>query len=194
MQAGVSWPNAMAIDDYVGLLWRKYRKRFLTNRDRTKIPPSLLQRFAGQGLRLLVATEPYCDDSAQFIPVVWRLALELDDVEVRVLRQSEHPDLAGRYLADAGHPAIPVFILLNERGDELGALIERPQRATAEMTDETRRFQDAHPELPGIRRTLDRMPEETRAQLKQHIASWREGQQERWANYLLEDLAEIASE
>ncbi len=186
------WPLALPIDTYVGQLWRKHRKRFMQNLDRTTIPPSIRERFAGMTLHLLVLTEPYCEDSTQLVPVVWRLAQEVDGLELRLLRQSEQPELAVRFLADAGHPAIPVFILLDDQLDELGALVERPPRVTAEMIAETRRFQDAHPDLRGIRRSYDRMPEETRAVVKQHIAGWRDTQHELWTCCLLDDLAAIA--
>lgn len=188
------WSVATPIDDYVAQLWRKHRKRFTQNLERTIIPASLHDRFTGQSLRLLVLTEPYCEDSTQLVPVVWRLAQEVDDLELRVLRPSEHQDLAARYPTDAGHPAIPVFILLNDQDEELATVIERPRRATAEMAAETRRFQDAHPDLPGIRRTFERMPEETQTHVKRHIADWRASQHERWAGYVLEDLARIVTE
>ncbi len=181
----------MTIDTYAAQLWRKYRKRFTQNLNRSTIPPSMLERFAAQPLRMLILTEPYCDDSAQFVPVVWKLEQDIANLDVRILRQSEHPDLADRYLADAGHPAIPTFILMNDRFNELGALIERPRRVTADMIDETRRFQEANPTLPGIRRNVDRMPDETQAQLKQHIATWRDSQHDLWAGYLLEDLLAV---
>ncbi len=122
----------------------------------------------------------------------WRLAQEVAGVELRVLRASEHRGLADRYLAANGYPAIPVFVVLDEDLRELGALVERPTRATAEMAAEARRFQAQHAELPGIRRTVERMPEETRAMLKRHIEGWRDGQHDRWTRYLLEDLAAIA--
>ena len=186
------WPEAMPIDAYVALLWRKHRERFARNRERTVVPDDLRDRFGGRPRRLLVLTEPYCEDSAQLVPIVWRLAQEMQDVELRVLRPSEHPDLADRYPTAGGYPAIPVFVVLDRDGHELGALVERPARVTAEMAAETRRFQREHAELPGIRRTLERMPDDTRAAVKQHIAAWRDGQHDRWARYLLEDLAAIA--
>ena len=59
------------------------------------------------------------------------------------------------------------------------------------MAAETRRFQKEHANLAGVNRTLERMPEETKAMLKQHIAAWRDGEHDRWARYLFEDLAAI---
>jgi hypothetical protein len=187
------WHAARTIDEYVGQMWRKNRTRFTRNRDGTLVDDTARALFSGRPFRALVLTEHYCEDSLQLVPVLWRLTEELPNVELRVLRQHEHPDLASRYLTPAGYPAIPVFIVLDERLSELGALIERPARMTAELTAEARRFQQAHPELLGINRTLDRMPDETRDALKRHIAAWRVGQHDRWAEFLLEDLAAMVA-
>ena len=185
------WERALTIDDYVGQMWRKNRKVFTRNRDNAIIDTAIRARFATRPLRMLVLTEPYCDDSAQLVPVVWRLTDEVDKVALRILRQHEHPDLASRYQVD-GHPAIPVFLLLDEQLEEIGALIERPARMTTDLISEIRRFQQAHPDLPGVTRMLERMPEETRGAVKQHLASWRDEQLPRWAGYLLDDLATLA--
>jgi hypothetical protein len=48
-----------------------------------------------------------------------------------------------------GHPAIPVFVVLDADLRELGALVERPARTTAEMVAETRRFQQDRADLAG---------------------------------------------
>jgi hypothetical protein len=184
------WDEALSLDSYVGQMWRKNRKLFARNRERTVIDPAMRKRFAEHPVRIMVLTEHYCEDSLQLVPIIWRLADDLDNVDVRILRQHQYPELAARYLTN-GHPAIPVFIVLNGDGRELGALIERPSRVTHEITEEIRHFQQTHPELPGIQRTLDRMPEETRATAKQHIVNWRDDQSARWAGHLLEDLADI---
>ena len=185
------WAAAMPIEAYVAQLWRKHRARFARNRERTTVPDDLRARFRARPLRLLVLTDPWCEDSAQLVPIVWRLAQEIEGVDLRVLRASEHGDLVGRYPTARGHPAIPIFVVLDSDLCELGALVERPARATAEMAAETRRFQQEHGDLAGVRRTLERMPEETRAMLKRYSDGWRDAQHERWTRYLLEDLAAI---
>jgi len=186
------WNSALTIDDYVGQMWRKKRKQFARNRDRTIIDDALRERFAAQPLRILIITEHYCEDSMQLVPVIWKQSDELEQAEVRVLRQHQHPELSAHYLT-AGHPAIPVFILLYEQMREIGALVERPARVTRNITDEIRRFQQEHPDLPGIQRMLDRMPDETRTAVKAHIAAWREAQHDHWVGYLLDDLSDLAA-
>lgn len=185
------WNAAIGIDDYVGQLWRKHRKLFTQYRDQTTIPPEVVAKMGGHRLPILVLTEPYCEDSTQLVPILWKLAHQIDSVELRILRQNEHPDLAPHFLTPSGHSAIPVFIVLGEDGHDRGALVERPPRVTEEIVSEIRNVQETHPDLPGVRRTLDRMPEDTRAYVKQHIAWWRVDQHERWTRYLLEDIAAL---
>lgn len=187
------WDSAMTIDHYVGQMWRKNRARFLRNRDRTPVSNDALGQFAEHKLRIIVLTEHYCDDSAQLLPMLWRLADTVSDLDIRILRQHEHPAIANRYTTKGGYPAIPVFIVLDAQLRMHGALIERPAHVSAELEAETRRFQRAHTELPGINRTLERMPEATRTALKHHIERWREARHERWASYLFEELATLAA-
>lgn len=187
------WDSALTVEDYVGQMWRKNRKQFACNRERTVIDATTRTRFPARPLRILVIAEHYCEDSMQFVPVVWKLSDELEQVDTRVLRQHQHPELSARYLT-AGHPAIPVFILVDAQFREIDALVERPVRVTVEMAAEIRRFQQAHPDLPGIQRALDRMPDETRAAVKQHIATWREGEFDRWTGYLLDDLVTLTAD
>jgi hypothetical protein len=192
VNAADAWVAGESIDGYVAQLWRKHRRRFAVQRERTIIPEELAERLQGRELRILVVTEPYCEDSSQFVPVVWKLSQSITDMELRILRQSAQPGFAARYLAPAGHPAIPVFVLLDQQLKELGALIERPSRVTADMAAAMRGFQREHSELPGITRTLERMPEETQIALKQHLSLWRDTQHLCWTQYLLEDLVALA--
>ncbi|GBD17100.1 hypothetical protein HRbin26_02014 [bacterium HR26] len=188
--AAERWEQAMTPDEYIGQMAQN-RERFESNIARTKIMPGDWAAFGREPLHILVLTEDWCGDSTQFVPMVIKLAQQIPTVEVRILRRDEHRDLADRYRRKDGYQAIPVFIVLDSEMQELGALIERPERATAEIMEEQKRFLAAHPELPGGNRAFDRMPEETRQALKQHIGAWRDEQFDRWTRYLMEDLAEI---
>lgn len=190
-QAAERYAEAMTIDEYMAQMERN-RERFSRNIENARITDEERAVFSQAPLRILVITEDWCGDSAQFVPVLVRLAREVPNVELRVLRRDLNREFAAQYPRHDGYNAIPIFILLDGELNELGALVERPARATEEIAQETRRFQRAHPELPGITRNVDRMPDETRAAIKANIAEWREGYHDRWARYLLEDLAAIA--
>lgn len=188
--AAERWERAMTPEAYIEQMTTN-RERFVENIARTRILPGDWAAFGREPVRILVLTEDWCGDSAQFVPMVIRLAQLVPTVEVRILRRDEHRDLADQYRRKDGYQAIPVFIVLDGELQERGALIERPERATAEMAAEQRRFVQAHPELPGGNRAFINMPEETRQAVKQHISAWRDEQFDRWTRYLFEDLAEI---
>lgn len=184
------WDEAMTPDEYMSQMTQN-REAFEANIARTRIMPGDWAAFGHEPLRILVLTEDWCGDSVQFVPMVIALSQQIPTVEVRILRRDQHTDLADHYRRKDGYQAIPVFIVLDSEMQERGALIERPERATAEIIEERNRFLAAHPELPGANRAFERMPEETRQAVKQHIAAWRDAQFERWTRYLMEDLAEI---
>ncbi|HET9015137.1 MAG TPA: thioredoxin family protein [Thermomicrobiaceae bacterium] len=184
------YAGAMTVDEYVAQM-RDNRDRFIENIDATQLSPADRARFGEAPLRVLVLTEDWCGDSAQFVPVVARLEREVPTVELRILRRDPNHDLNEQFPRKDGYLAIPVFILLDEQLNVIGSLVERPARASDEMAAETRRFQKEHPELPGVTRSFDRMPEETRAEIKANMARWRAGQQEPFARFMLDELGEI---
>jgi hypothetical protein len=188
--AAERWDQAMTAEAYLAQMTQN-RDAFEANIERTRIMPGDWAAFGHEPVHLLILTEEWCGDSLQFVPMVIALARQVPTVEVRILRRDLHRDLADRYRRKDGYQAIPVFVVLDSEMQELGALIERPERATAEMVEEQKRFLAAHPELPGATRAFQQMPEETRQAVKQHLAAWREEQFDRWTRYLFEDLAEI---
>lgn len=193
MQAAELFATAMTIDEYLSRM-RERREQFIENIERTKVTPEQRERFSRaplQGFRVLVFTEDWCGDSAQFVPMLVKLAREVPGIEVRVARRDENRELAERYPRHDGYHAIPIFVFFDAEMRELGALVERPRRAAEEIAAETRRFQQANPDLPGINRNIDRMPDETRAAVKANIARWRGGQHDRWTPYMFDEIAEI---
>ncbi|MGA7670243.1 MAG: thioredoxin family protein, partial [Nitrolancea sp.] len=138
-----------------------------------------------------ILTEEWCIDSTQFVPPLTKLSREVPDLQIRVLRRDENKDLATNYRRKDDYQAIPVFIFFDENMRELDFLIERPVKVSEEMAAETRRFQQEHPELPGVTRNYDRMPDETKAAVKANSQQWRRGQQDRFARYFLDEVTEI---
>lgn len=183
------YAQAIAMDEYVGTMERN-RQRFLENIEATELSVGDRLRFGKEPLHFLVITENWCNDSAQFVPPLVKLARELDNVEVRFLRRDEHPDFAAQYPRKDGYHAIPIILTLDAELQVIGVLVERPARVAAEFAAETRRFQQANPELPGINRMIDKMPEETRAAVKANNNNWRWDYQERFTRYLFDELAE----
>lgn len=190
MQAAERFHEGMTIDEYLSRM-QENRERFTQNIERTTITEAERAVLSGEPLRILIFTEDWCQDSVQFVPMVAKLEQEVPDIEVRVLSRDEHLDLVSQYRTKDGRQAIPTFVFFDGDMREIGVLVERPAAATVEIAAETRQFLKTHPELPGINRTVDRMPDETRRAVKAHNREWRVDKQERWTRHLFDELVKI---
>jgi thiol-disulfide isomerase/thioredoxin len=190
MLAAERFQQAMSIEQYFEQMTQN-KETVLANFERAEITEQDRTFFSAQPLNVLILTEEWCIDSMQFVPALARLASEVPGIDVRVLRRDTNKDLATNYRRKDGYQAIPVFIFFDRDMREIGSLVERPVKVSEEMADETQRFQKLHPELPGITRNYDHMPEETRAAVKANSQKWRRGQQDRFARYFLDEVTTI---
>ncbi|MFN2317419.1 MAG: thioredoxin family protein [Gemmatimonadales bacterium] len=76
--------------------------------------------------RWLVLAEDWCNDAVSVVPVLARLADEVDGIDLRILRRDEHPAVMDEYLSEGGARAIPIVIVLDELCEELGHWGSRP--------------------------------------------------------------------
>ncbi len=192
MRAADYWDGALTVEEYLAQMTQR-RGQFDERIAATEITPAWRAAFGRTPLRFLVLTEDYCGDSAQFIPPLIRLSRELGTVEIRILLRNSHQDLAAGYLRKDGYQPIPVIIVLDAEGNELGAIIERPLRMYDEMAAETRRFAHDNPQLEGVNRTYQQMPPETRAAVIENMERYRDSRSATYIEWLFEDLAAIAS-
>jgi len=192
MTASELWDSAMEVDEYVRSMAIN-REVFAERIETTVLTDEQRFAFENDPIRILVLTEDFCGDSAQFIPPVARLSRESPDVDLRVLRRDERREFAASYVRKDGYQAIPVFIVLDRDGNERGYVIERPQVAYDDMAAETRRFAAAHPELEGANRTYDRMPAGTKAAVRENIERFRQERTVEWTTALFEELKQAAT-
>jgi thiol-disulfide isomerase/thioredoxin len=80
-------------------------------------------------LNILVITEPWCGDSTAIIPVIEKLFADTN-VEIRMVHRDENPELMDRFLTN-GARAIPVFIMLDKKGNYISRFGSRPSKAKA---------------------------------------------------------------
>lgn len=191
-RAASYWAVAMEATDYLNQMTQN-RERFDRRIKAFEISDADHAAFGRVPLRILVLTEDFCGDSAQFIPPLIRIARELDNVDIRLLLRDQHRDLASGYVRKDGYQAIPVLILLDEDGEEIGYIVERPARVNDELAVETRRFAKENPQLEGANRSYDKMPPETKVAVRENADRFRESNQERWSRWLVEDLAELVA-
>jgi hypothetical protein len=101
-------------------------------------------------LRLVVLAEDWCGDATNTVPVIAKWAEQTPNVEMRILRRDEHPEVMDRYLTNDTARSIPVVIVLTEAMGELGWWGPRPkalQQWTMEQRAAGREKKELYPEI-----------------------------------------------
>lgn len=96
------------------------------------VDPELLTRASqlpGR-LHLLVLAEDWCGDASNTLPVLALLANSLNNIELRVLKRDEEPELTQAHLTE-GKKSIPVVMLLDEDFEEVAWWGPRPAELQA---------------------------------------------------------------
>ncbi|PYF76014.1 thioredoxin family protein [Pedobacter nutrimenti] len=86
---------------------------------------SILEKITGS-YRLLVISEGWCGDAAQIVPLFHKMELVAPErFSLRFVLRDEHLDLIDAHLTGGGR-AIPVLLILNEKGEVLAKWGPRP--------------------------------------------------------------------
>jgi hypothetical protein len=120
------WAQALPFDQFVDdavvnqELWRGIHRQ-------ARLPAWALEQAQAQApRRWLVIAEDWCNDAVSVVPVLARLAEEVDGIDLRILRRDEHPAVMDEYLGEDGVRAIPIVIVLDALCEELGHWGSRP--------------------------------------------------------------------
>ncbi len=120
------WQQALPFNQFVAeatvnqALWEGIHRQ-------ARLPVWALEQARAQApRRWLVLAEDWCNDAVSVVPVLARLAEEVDGIELRILRRDEHPAVMDEYLGENGARAIPIVIVLDDRCEELGHWGSRP--------------------------------------------------------------------
>lgn len=105
----------------------------------------------GRNFRIVVIAEDWCGDATNTVPVIVKWAEQSPNVELKVLRRDEHPEVMDRYLTGTAR-AIPVVIVLTEEMDELGWWGPRPVELQNWVTGERAIGRDKKSLYPEVRR------------------------------------------
>lgn len=117
-----------------------------------RTPDWAIRRAAalGRGFRLVAIAEDWCGDASSTVPVVARWADSVANVEVRILRRDENPELMDAYLT-SGSRSIPIVIVLTREMEEVGRWGPRPSALQA-LVMEQRTSRGAAEYYPELRR------------------------------------------
>jgi len=89
-----------------------------------------------QNLRVLVLTEDWCGDAMLNIPILLRIG-EKSNMEIRMLLRDDNLELMDQYLTNGTSRSIPIFIFLDEDGNEVAKWGPRAKKIQ-DVTDEAR--------------------------------------------------------
>lgn len=114
--------------------------------DLSHAPEDLVEEAKAKGPRhVLVIAEDWCGDASSTVPALVKFAEAVPDLDVRIIKRDEHPQVMDRYLTN-GAKAIPVVIVLDVDFRETGWWGPRP----AELQEWVQQHRDS---LPTIERT-----------------------------------------
>lgn len=134
-----SWNDALSWAAYLETIADK-REVWLANLRRAKVGEAEAARLAALPgpRRVLVLTEDWCGDAARSVPAL-AVALEASPlVEARYLPLDAHPEALGGALLTHGGRAIPMALVADEHGRELGAWGPRPAPLQALLRERLR--------------------------------------------------------
>lgn len=78
----------------------------------------LFKQIAEKKIRVIVLTEDWCGDAMLNIPILMRIA-EQAQMDVRMLYRDQNLELMDQYLTNGTSRSIPIFIFIDEDGNEL---------------------------------------------------------------------------
>lgn len=78
---------------------------------------SLLKQGKDKGWKAVVLTADWCGDAMLCVPIVKRMC-EAANLDMRFLIRDENLELMDQYLTNGTSRAIPIFIFMNEQGEE----------------------------------------------------------------------------
>lgn len=112
--------KGMSVDDYINAMTRNkdgmvsiYEKFSLTEEDRNK-----LEALIPKKLRAIVLTEDWCGDAMLNNPILMRIA-EAADMEIVMVLRDQNLELMDQYLTNGTSRAIPIYIFIDQEGNEV---------------------------------------------------------------------------
>jgi hypothetical protein len=156
MELNEWFQKGLAADEYIGLMTRNkdemlsiFEQFSLVGEDKSK-----LETLRPQKLRAIVLSEDWCGDALLNNPILLRIA-EAAGMDVRFVLRDQNLELMDQYLTNGTSRAIPIFIFIDQEGNEVGVwgprapemqvLVEK-QRATLPDKD-AENFQEKQMEM-----------------------------------------------
>jgi hypothetical protein len=142
-------------------------------------------------VRVLVLSEDWCGDCTDNLPILNRIEEESGKLDVRIVSRDDNLDIMNNYLKYGEFQAIPLILFLDDRGEVVVGLKERPESVTDIRKQKREALYAAHPEY-GAPGGYAGLSEETRAELQAALFALREQTRSFAIHEVVRELAEIA--
>ncbi|MEK3889759.1 thioredoxin family protein [Bacillus sp. FSL K6-3431] len=115
-----TWFNkAMSAEEYINAM-EKHKDNLQSILYQFEVPTgdeAFFEKLKEEQLRVIVLTEDWCADAMLNIPILLKLA-EKSGMEVRMLLRDQNLELMDQYLTNGTARAIPIFIFIDQSGNE----------------------------------------------------------------------------
>ncbi|SDK08451.1 thioredoxin family protein [Sediminibacillus albus] len=111
--------KGMNPDEYIESM-EKHKENLLHVYDNFILPDDsqLFSKLKAEKLRVIVLTEDWCGDAMMNTPILFHIA-QKTNMEVSLLQRDNHLELMDHYLTNGKSRSIPIFIFINEKGNEV---------------------------------------------------------------------------
>lgn len=185
--------QGMTYEEYKAQMTRN-RERFDQNEAAVTLNQAAIDTFAGlaQPLNVLVIAEDWCGDVISNLPVLGKLAEASNgNLHVRVFLRDQNLDLMDQYLKEGKYRSIPVFVFLDEKFNEIGHMIERPEGVTALLAEKRTAVYTSDAKYGDPSTPADQLDPEVRASLMQKLNQVREDARPQINSAIINDLRAI---
>lgn len=99
---------------------QKHKENLLHIYDNFILPDdeAFFAEMKDRNLRVIAITEDWCGDAMLNVPVLLKMA-EASDMQVRMILRDENLELMDQYLTNGKSRSIPIFIFIDEAGNEV---------------------------------------------------------------------------
>lgn len=114
------WYNkGIPVEDYIHSM-EKHKEHLLHIYNHFQLPNNrqTLKVLQEEKLRVIVLTEDWCGDAMLNLPILLHIANEAN-MDIRILYRDENLKLMDQYLTNGKSRSIPIFIFIDETGNEV---------------------------------------------------------------------------
>ena len=173
------------------------KARFAEVMAAVEISPDVRDYFAGltSPVSVAVVTEDWCGDHVSTVPVLYRLAEESGNLDVRVFMRDESWDLADAFLPPHRRDTVPVFAFFTG-GDMrwIAVFIETSRDLVPVLDGMDDAIRDSLAHLPDIRADVNDMSQETRAALRRERGLYRVNHAAEWGRVISRDFRDVVAD